>query len=574
MPQRVLVLAVLAVVAAAAAAYVLKPARGAPEGAPRQEDMAAGVGAPVMRHIKRGYVPGRSGDVFLVPKPYSYLVGEWDLTSLGTSNPWMTTTHPNPWAYISRIPLIFYGPGYVPNGVRPDQPVDAADLVPTYARMMRMDGVQADGQVLEEIGRGKRPPKAIVTVIVDGGGWNALHEHTGSWPALDRLRKAGTSYENATTGSAPSITGAIHATFGTGDYPVTHGLPGNQLRAPEGSVEDAWLENADPRFLEVPTLSDVWDRDRGNKAIVAAVAFEGWHLGMIGHGAQTQGGDKDIAVLWNDDEAAWWINRDYYTLPTYLEPTDLNALESYERALDDRDGIDDGAWFGHSLDYLRQPTVRPGSPAFVRFTGDAVHAVVAKEGIGQDGITDLVWVEYKAPDFAGHLWNMVNAEEGDVLREVDRQIARLKRQLDRKVGKGSYVLAISADHGQQPLPESFGGWRINSEELELDIEARFGSVVQKVTTVDVYFNRERLRDEGFSFADVARYLGTYTIGDNIPEDAPGADRVPVARLDERLFAGAFSRGYIESLTSETIASFGAGDYDEGALDQTTARGTG
>ena len=80
----------------------------------------------------------------------------------------------------------------------------------------------------------RTPPKAIVTVVIDGGGWNALQAHPDSWPNIAGLMRDGTTYTNATIGSAPSITGALHANFGTGTYPVTHGIPGNQMRGPDG----------------------------------------------------------------------------------------------------------------------------------------------------------------------------------------------------------------------------------------------------------------------------------------------------------------------------------------------------
>jgi predicted AlkP superfamily pyrophosphatase or phosphodiesterase len=431
-----------------------------------------------------------------------------------------------------------------------------------------MKDFRAQGHPLREIARtaGGRPaPTAIVTVILDGGGWNVLQEHPGAWPEIARLAAAGTTYENATNGSAPSITGAIHATFGTGDYPEKHGIPGNQLRTAGGKIQDSWMGKADPRFLRQPTISDLWDAHAHNRAIVAAVAMEGWHLGMLGHGAATPGGDKDIAAIWKQDPSGWTTNPSYYTLPSYVRGMPLSRLRSYERRLDGRDGVHDGKWFGHSLKSLRDPVVRPGTPAFVHFTGDAVNRVLSHESFGKDRITDLLWVEFKAPDFTGHLWNMVSPEEGDVLREVDRQIARLKAELDRKLGRGNYVLAISADHGQQPLPDALGGWRIDATELGNDINARFGKVVRKVTPVDIYLDPAALADSDYTADDIARFLGTYTLGDNIPRGKAGADRVPPARLDQRLFAGAFSNRYIGSLTSATIRSFGPGAYAQSNL---------
>jgi hypothetical protein len=553
---------------AATLAYGLRPSTGVPAGAPTESHMARTLGSQIMDHIVKGHVPYRSGDLLLVPKPNDYVIGEWDLDTLGSRTPWLASSHPNPWAYLTRIPLILYGPGYVPAHQHPYETVDAADLAPTYARLLGMTGFRAEGHSLRAIGGASSPrraPKAIVTVILDGGGWNVLQQHVGSWPEIARLAQSGTSYASATNGSAPSITGAIHATFGTGDYPHEHGIPGNQLRDADGTIQDSWLHSGNPTFLRKPTISDVWDARTHNRAKVAAVAFDGWHLGMLGHGAEMRGGDKDIAAIWREDTGGWASNLDFYTLPSYLRSMPLSVLRRYERGLDGRDGVTDGTWFGHKLSYLRDPAIRPATPAFVRFTGDAVSRVVARGSFGEDPVTDLLWVEYKAPDFSGHIWNMTSPEEGDVVKEVDRQIARLKAQLDRKLGSGNYVLAITADHGQQPLPDQLGGWRIDADELQADIDSRFGDVVAKVTPVDIYMNLGTLADNGYTVDDVARYLGTYTLGDNIPDDAAGADHVPAARLGERLFAAALSAHYMESLSSAALPTFGPGAYAQSRL---------
>ncbi|HEX2236513.1 MAG TPA: alkaline phosphatase family protein [Actinomycetota bacterium] len=584
MSRRVLIVAAVAIVVAGAAVYMLRPQRGAPSGAPTLDEMARSIGTSIMRNLHRGHVPGRSGEIMTVPRPHRYFAGAWDLRTLATDAPVTTSSHPNPWAYTARVPIVLYGPGYVERGREVDEPVDVAGIAPTYARLLKMRGFRSDAAALPEVAEPCRPPgaacagrprpKVIVTVVIDGGGWNVLQQHPGQWPTIARLMREGTLYTNATIGSAPSITGAIHATIGTGDYPVTHGIPGNQLRDPEGNNEDAYRENADPSFLRSATVSELWDEAQGNRPWVGTVSYEGWHLGMIGHGAERRGGDRDVAVLWEPDpdddeeeEDEWWVNEDFYELPTYLETTDLQRLHAYEEALDERDGLADGTWFGHTLDELQVPTVRPGTPAFVRFTGDAILDVLANEPIGDDELTDLFWIEMKMPDYAGHAWNMLRPEEGDVLLETDRQIARVVAWLDDNIGRNGYVLGITADHGQQPLPELFGGWRINGKELERDVEERFGAaIIEKVTTVDLFMDNDLVEQEGVDLANVARFLATYTIGDNIADAQPGAGLVPEDRLDERLFAGAFPTGYLRDLTEDEIASFGDGDYPEGDLD--------
>lgn len=573
MSKRDLIVVGAALIAAALAVFALRPGPRVPEGAPDQAEMARSIGTDVMRNIYRGHVPGRSGEIYLVPKPHRYLAGDWDLTTLETETPWMNTTHPNPWSYISKVPMIFYGPA-IPEGLEVTRPVDLASIAPSYARLLGMDDFESEAEPLDEAfqaGAGD-PPKVIFTVVIDGGGWNVLEQHPTSHPTIDELRRSGTTYVNAHLGSAPSITGAIHATMSTGFYPLDHGVPGNQMRDPEVDdsaddvTTDTWRQNADPQYLMKPTVSELWDEVNGNESIVATVSYEGWHLGMIGHGAQRSGGDKDVAVIWESETSEWWTNESFYTLPDYLTPTDLATLERYERELDERDGVIDDTWFGKTLDEIQQKPTRPGTTAFVRFTGDAVADVLRNEDIGRDEITDLVWVELKPPDFGGHLWNMLGPEQADTMLETDRQIDRFKTILDNKVGEGNYVLAVSADHGQQPLPERLGGWRINTNELVRDIEDRFGKgIVADRNSVELFLDRDLVREEDIDLSELASYIGAYTVEENIPDGRPGLEKVPEARLEERLFAGAFTTDFLKTLSPDHISGLGDGDYEEGRL---------
>jgi arylsulfatase A-like enzyme len=565
LPKRVLIVAAVAVVIAVGAWFALRPATGVPEDAPTEQEMAAEVGSQVMEHLYLGHVPGRSGEVLMVPKPHHFLISDWDMTQLGGPTPPLGSTHPNPWSYLTRIPIVAYGPG-IPKGVVDEEPVDIASIAPSYAQVLGMQDFEAEAEPLGAFADVKKP-KLIFTVVIDGGGWNALQQHPDSWPTLKRLMAGGTTYTNATIGSGPSITGALHATFGTGVYPRTHGLPGHVMRDGEGKLVDVYLDAADPRYLDAPTVSEIWDESNRNRPIVGTVSFEGWHLGMIGHGAQRERGDRDLAVLWEREEEEWWVNEDYYFLPGYLHDIGTEQLEAYEEQLDPRDGLEDGAWFGHTVEQLRDKAIRPGTPAFVKLTGDAIAKVIENEPLGADALTDLFWVEMKMPDHAGHSWNMVRPEQADVIAETDAQLARMKAALDETVGPENYLLVVSADHGQQPLPDLHGGWRINTGEVKKDIEARFGTVVEKVTPADIFLDMDAMGREGWEPSDVARYLATYTVADSIPEGRPGIDLIPEGRLDDRVFAAAFSTGFLDSLDPvvdpRRIQSFGESEYPEG-----------
>ncbi|MGH2547148.1 MAG: alkaline phosphatase family protein, partial [Actinomycetota bacterium] len=320
------ILAVLAAFSALAAGCTeAAHAPGPPPGAPAVRDMATALGRDVVGSLARGYVPGRSGEILLVPEPWT-VVGRWGRAVRGADDP--RTSHATPWAYHQRVPIILYGPGYVRSGVRPDRPVDVTDISPTLGSVIGADFVAPDGEVLGEALRPDRvpaPPRVAVIIALDGGGWNVLERWPEEWPVIRRLGLEGTTYPNATIGSAPPLTAPIHANMGTGAYPRTHGMPEIVGRLPDGSIDEMYLSEGDPSLLEAETLADRWDRQTGGRAWAGLIGFETWHLGMLGHGAQLEGADHDVAVLWRRDDLEFWVNEDFYALPEYLPGLEVLA---------------------------------------------------------------------------------------------------------------------------------------------------------------------------------------------------------------------------------------------------------
>jgi Type I phosphodiesterase / nucleotide pyrophosphatase len=560
MPKRLLIVVLVAAVVAAGAFLLLRKEDELPSTALTQEEMASSVGRPVMLNLVRGHVPGRSGEIMLVPKPNNFMISEWDLRTLDSDEPEVKTTHPGPWAYLSRVPIVVRGQG-VDSGVRIDRPVDITSIAPTYAAILGMDDFRSPSEPLSEVRRTSRIPRVIVTVVIDGGGWNLLDRYPEAWPNIQRLMDEGTTYESATIGSAPSTTGALHATFGTGFYPMEHGIPGNVLRDDDGEIVDVFYgKDSDLRHLHEPTVSELWDEANDNNAVVGTVSIENWHLGMIGKGALRDGGDKDLAAFWDRERERWTVNADYFTLPPELQPTDIARLEDYEADMDERDGTAGDGWFGNDVDAIvANKNERPSTPAFTRMMGDGVIDILSKEDIGGDDITDLFWIEMKMPDSAGHAWNMVDPEVEDVLKQTDAEIGRIISILDDRFGRDGYLFTLSADHGQQPLPDDVGGWRINTSELERDIVARFGPVVHDATPADLYLDVDALGQEGVTAEDIALWIGTYTLGQNVPDGAPGRELVPEDRLDETLYAAAFTGEFLADPPVD-LENLGAGDY--------------
>lgn len=558
-PRRVLVL-LIACAATATTCTEDAPAPGPPAGAPAVEDMARALGRDVVGSLHRGYVPGRSGEVILVPEPWT-VVGRWGREIRGPDDP--RTSHATPWSYHQRVPIILHGPGYVRGAVRPARPVDVTDIAPTLGSLIGSSFVPPDGEALGDALRPDRvpaPPRVAVVIALDGGGWNVLERWPDEWPVIRRLALEGTTYTNATIGSAPPLTAPIHANMGTGAYPRTHGMPEIVGRLPDGSIDEVYLSEGDPSLLEAETLADAWDRQTGGRAWAGLVGFETWHLGMLGHGAQLEDADRDVAVLWDRDDLAFWVNEDFYELPEYLPSTEV--LAERLRELDRADGALDGRWRGHDLG---DPAVIPGTPAFVEYMGMALLDVFEREPIGRDEVTDLLFVELKAADFGGHVWNMDGEETAAVLRAEDRVVGDLLAAIEERVGAGGYVAVVTADHGQTPNPFTTGGLRVDRDEVGRDVDRYFGlPIVQEDSPDDLYLDVEAMREAGITLEDVSRYLGDYRYRDGA---APGTDlsEIPEEILERRVFAAALPGPFVGRLTPEEIEGLGPGVYPEGDL---------
>jgi hypothetical protein len=525
--------------------------------------MADAVGRDVMVHLQRGYLARRSPEITLIPNPWNVLV-RWSGRTLAQGREDPRSTHPSPWDYHQRVPVVLYGPGYVRSGVVSDSSVDLTDLAPTFAELLGMPFEGTDGTALDEalLPKGSRNgrPRLIVLVAYDGGGWDLLAQWPDAWPVQRRLAARGTAYTNATIGSAPAVTAAIHANMGTGVYPRRHGVSENVARLPDGTVDEIYFNRGDPRLLRAETIADGWDRANGNRPWVGLLGYESWHLGMMGKGAEAQDGDRDVGVLWDLKKERFWINQDVYELPGSLPGRDV--LDRHLRDLDGQDGALDDVWMGRDL---RDPNVIPGTSAFVKYQGDALRDMLNGEAVGRDDLTDFLFVELKPTDFGGHIWNMVAPEEEDVLRAQDELVGDLVDLLDERVGPDRYVLALTADHGQTPIPETKGGVRIDPDVVGLRVVQYFRRpVVERTSPSGIFMDMDALSDAGIDLEDVARYIATLRYRDVLPADAD-VNLVPPELGNRRVFAAVFPGSYITALSQEDLSSFGESAFPEGDL---------
>jgi arylsulfatase A-like enzyme len=495
------------------------------EDVPSFREQACALPVEWLELAQRGYFEPRSGHISLLPKTPAYM-------QQGKAG-W---SHSGPWPYLQEVPLVFYAPGVIDEGVEVDRPVDLADVAPTVATLLK-GGLAADGSVLEEVVTVDedlltRPNlRLIVTIVWDGGGWNTLRQWPNDWPNLRSLMDEGVTYTAATVGSSPSVTPAVHTTIGTGVYPATHGITGVPVRDEKGEVVDAFLDGESSRFIQVPTLAERWDMQTQNEALIGMVAYEPWHLGMIGKGAELEGGDKDHAA-WLDVETNEWIaNPDFYELPASVSST--AGLDEDLDELDAADGDVDRRWGRHEI--LDDPSRVEETPAFIRYHTRAMLNMIEAEGYGDDDVTDMVFTNYKQIDRVGHYFNMASEEVHESLIETDDQLGVILDRLDADVGRGKYAVVLTADHGQQPDAGPVDGYPIDPNEVKADIAGRFGPIVRAVWPTEVFLLPDEMERRDVSVEDVAKFLSGYRLRDNVSGPASLYKSAGVFGPSSRLF---------------------------------------
>jgi arylsulfatase A-like enzyme len=86
--------------------------------------------------------------------------------------------------------------------------------------------------------------------------------------------------------------------------------------------------------------------------------------------------------------------------------------------------------------------------------------------MGKDDAPDFLAISFSSHDFLAHDFGPDSPEMEDAFRRLDLQIGRLLDGLDREVGKGKYVVALSADHGGGQNPELLKARRIDAGRVD------------------------------------------------------------------------------------------------------------
>lgn len=110
---------------------------------------ATSIPAPLLAAVRASHVPGRSGDITIVPAP------NWILVPGNDAAGGDATTHGSPHPYDRHVPLVFLGTAFTPG--RYQAPASPADAAPTLAATVDLPFTGVEGRPLTASARPPRP---------------------------------------------------------------------------------------------------------------------------------------------------------------------------------------------------------------------------------------------------------------------------------------------------------------------------------------------------------------------------------------------------------------------------------
>ncbi len=408
--------------------------------------------------------------------------------------------HGSPWDYDARIPLLLFGPPYVRQGAYSDSAI-LQDIAPTLAALLGLPlPPTVTGRSLQkalELSAGR--PAVMLVAVLDGMRVDYLDRYRSILPTLSRLRQGGAWFGNARVNYLPTVTSVGHATIGTGADPRVHGIAVNIAFDRISGQPQNPFPGKSPRNLMALSLADLWNLETEGRAVIISQGSIFYAAaGLAGHGACLLNGRPSILASYSRATGGWETNPECYSLPEYLKS------QNSERVWKGTDG----RWMDHEI---TAPDAVSRSGLFTRFEADALVAMIENEPVGADAVTDLLLVNFKAPDFVAHKFGPDSPELRETLAELDRQLARILQTLEKKVGPNRYVVVLTADHGMPAEPRSPQGRHLSKEIVEL-LHKRFdpdrGALISHYDSSNsqMFLDRNRLRELGLTLSQIKDFL--------------------------------------------------------------------
>ena len=342
-------------------------------------------------------------------------------------------------------------------------------------------------------------PKLVVLLVVDQMRGDYVDKFLPQWTGgLKRLIEEGAWFRDAAYPYAVTETCVGHSTISTGAFPATHGIVSNSWwdrdlgksvtctsdpKAKNFAYGGASFKDGDSEsdekqggnsgnHLAVPTFADELRFQSGTLTRVVTFSLKARAaISLAGHQAD--------GVVWLDDTTGAWVTSNKFGALPFLDdyvmknPVRKDYGKTWNLRLRRKNyvypeeavgGVAPDGW-GHSFPHPLRGKAAGSDPdgAFYKqwktspfadaYLTQLAELAIDQLGLGKANGTDFLGIAYSTLDYAGHAFGPRSWEVQDILVQLDKDLADLFTHLDKVVGRGNYVVALSADHGAMPIPE-------------------------------------------------------------------------------------------------------------------------
>ncbi len=323
-------------------------------------------------------------------------------------------------------------------------------------------------------------PKLVVGIVVDQMKMEYLYRFSNDFSdnGFKRLMKQGYTFHNAHYNYMPTYTAPGHASVYTGTTPSVHGIVGNEWFNKETGKEMYCTDDESvtllgngvesegkmsPKNLQATTITD---------ELKLATNFKGKVIGMSikDRGAILPAGHFADWAFWYSKTGEFVSSTFYGTeLPTWATQfnSEKNYLKYIEKGWDlykpketyNESLTDDNPYEGKL--YKKTPFfpynlkdmyaandagILRTNPYGNNLLADFAKKAIVSENLGKDDVTDFLAISFSSTDYVGHVLGPRSIELQDTYLRLDATIADLLNYLDTTVGKGKYLVFLTADH--------------------------------------------------------------------------------------------------------------------------------
>lgn len=375
-------------------------------------------------------------------------------------------------------------------------------------------------------------PKLIVGLVVDQMRWDYLYRFQNRYSAggFKRLLAEGFTCENTFIPYTPTHTAPGHASIYTGSVPALNGIIGNSWYDRKSGRVEYCTEDMDVSTVGSTSSAgrmspeNLWSSTIADELRIAT-NFKSKTIGISlkDRGAILPVGHTGTGAYWFDNAVGGWISSSYYTqeLPAWVQQFNkkmlpdrymkeawntLYPLSTYILSTADSNRYEGrlsggGSTFPHKTTAtgVQKYEAFRYTPSATTFTLDLAREAIRAERLGQRSATDLLAVSLSSPDYAGHTFGPNSVELEDVFLRLDRDLASFLLYLDQNVGKGKYLLFLTADHGAAHNPVflqenkasgSVFDYAAAERDLKTALERSFGmpGIIEHSTNYQFYLN--------------------------------------------------------------------------------------